>query len=141
MHALSGIQTHDPSVRASEDISYFRPRGHCDRREVIFFPPLALQPPWALASNFQFHDDFTDGRTPWTSQGRYLSTRQHRHRINIYRYQISMPCVGFEPTIPVCVRAKTVHAYRDWHREAIRSESRRSVWNTAHCHRKILQVI
>jgi hypothetical protein len=28
---------------------------------------LALQPPWALASAFQFHDHFTDGRTPWTS--------------------------------------------------------------------------
>jgi hypothetical protein len=27
---------------------------------------LALQPPWALASDFQFHDHFTDGRTPLT---------------------------------------------------------------------------
>jgi hypothetical protein len=26
-----------------------------------------LQPPWALASDFQFHDHFTDGRTSWTS--------------------------------------------------------------------------
>jgi hypothetical protein len=32
IHVLSGIRTHDPSVRASEDISYRRPRGHCDRR-------------------------------------------------------------------------------------------------------------
>jgi hypothetical protein len=24
-------------------------------------------PPWALASDIQFHDHFTDGRTPWTS--------------------------------------------------------------------------
>jgi hypothetical protein len=32
----------------------------------IFFS-LALQPPWALASAFQFHDHFTDSRTPWTS--------------------------------------------------------------------------
>jgi hypothetical protein len=31
------------------------------------FFSLALQPPWALASAFQFHDHFTDGRTPWTS--------------------------------------------------------------------------
>jgi hypothetical protein len=30
-YALSGIRTHDPSVRASEDSSYLRPRGHCDR--------------------------------------------------------------------------------------------------------------
>jgi hypothetical protein len=31
IHALSGIRTHDPSVRASEDSSCLRPRGHCDR--------------------------------------------------------------------------------------------------------------
>jgi hypothetical protein len=31
IHALSGIRTHDPSVRAGEDISCHRPRGHCDR--------------------------------------------------------------------------------------------------------------
>jgi hypothetical protein len=28
---------------------------------------LALQSPWALASDFQFYDHFTDGRTPWMS--------------------------------------------------------------------------
>jgi hypothetical protein len=31
IHALSGIRTHDPSVRASEDSLLLRPRGHCDR--------------------------------------------------------------------------------------------------------------
>jgi hypothetical protein len=31
IHALSGIQTHDPSVRAGEDCSCLRRRGHCDR--------------------------------------------------------------------------------------------------------------
>jgi hypothetical protein len=31
IHALSGIRTYDPSVRASADISCLRPRGHCDR--------------------------------------------------------------------------------------------------------------
>jgi hypothetical protein len=31
MHALSGIRTHDPSVRAGEDGSCLRPRDHCDR--------------------------------------------------------------------------------------------------------------
>jgi hypothetical protein len=30
IHALGGIRTHDPSVRASEDISCVRPRSHCD---------------------------------------------------------------------------------------------------------------
>jgi hypothetical protein len=31
VHALSGIRTHDPSVRASEDSSCLRPRSYCDR--------------------------------------------------------------------------------------------------------------
>jgi hypothetical protein len=31
-HALSGIQTHDPRVRAGEDGSCLRPRGHYDRQ-------------------------------------------------------------------------------------------------------------
>jgi hypothetical protein len=30
---LSGIRTHDPSVRASENGSCLRPRGHCGRRK------------------------------------------------------------------------------------------------------------
>jgi hypothetical protein len=30
IHALNRIRTHDPSVRASEDSSCLRPRGHCD---------------------------------------------------------------------------------------------------------------
>jgi hypothetical protein len=34
---------------------------------LISSPPLVLQPPWALASAFQFRDYFTDGRTPCTS--------------------------------------------------------------------------
>jgi hypothetical protein len=31
IYAFSGIRTHDPSVRESEDGSYLRPRGCCDR--------------------------------------------------------------------------------------------------------------
>jgi hypothetical protein len=31
IHGLSGIQTHDPSVRASEDSTCLRPRDYCDR--------------------------------------------------------------------------------------------------------------
>jgi hypothetical protein len=49
------------------------------------------------------------GRVIISSQGLYLNTGQHKHRINTYTYKISMPCVGFEPTIPVSERAKTVH--------------------------------
>jgi hypothetical protein len=34
-HASSGIATHDPSDRASEDSSCLRSRGHCDRRILL----------------------------------------------------------------------------------------------------------
>jgi hypothetical protein len=36
IHALSGIQTHTPSVRASEDSSCVRPHGHCDRQASCY---------------------------------------------------------------------------------------------------------
>jgi hypothetical protein len=35
-HASSGIRTHDPRVRASEDSSYLIPRGHRDRRYIYW---------------------------------------------------------------------------------------------------------
>jgi hypothetical protein len=31
IHTLSGIRTHEPSVRASEGSTCLRPRGYCDR--------------------------------------------------------------------------------------------------------------
>jgi hypothetical protein len=36
IHALSGIRTHDLSVRASEDRSCFKARGYCDRLFIEF---------------------------------------------------------------------------------------------------------
>jgi hypothetical protein len=33
IHALNGIQTYDPSIRASADSSCLRPRGNCDRQQ------------------------------------------------------------------------------------------------------------
>jgi hypothetical protein len=33
----SGIRTHEPSIRASEDSSCLRPRGHCDRPAMSLF--------------------------------------------------------------------------------------------------------
>jgi hypothetical protein len=44
-----------------------------------------------------------------SSQGLYLYTGQHKHR-KTHTHQTSMPWVGFEPTIPVSERAKTVYA-------------------------------
>jgi hypothetical protein len=37
IHASSGIRTHDPSVRAGEDSSCLRPRGHCDRHNISYW--------------------------------------------------------------------------------------------------------
>jgi hypothetical protein len=34
-HVFSGIRTHDPSVRATEDSSCLSPRGHCDRLTLL----------------------------------------------------------------------------------------------------------
>jgi hypothetical protein len=55
---------------------------------------------------------YTDGRTPWTGDqpvARPLPTHTTAQTQN-KRTQTSMPLVGFEPTIPVFERAKTVHA-------------------------------
>jgi hypothetical protein len=46
------------------------------------------------------------GRVISSSQGLYLTTGQHKHRINTYTYQTSMPCVGFELTIPASEHAR-----------------------------------
>jgi hypothetical protein len=35
IHVLSGIPTHDPSVRASEDSSCLRPRGYYDHADTV----------------------------------------------------------------------------------------------------------
>jgi hypothetical protein len=66
---------------------------------------------WALFSSVSL-SFYADGKTPWisSSQGLYLHTGQHKHRINTYKYETSMPFMGFEPTIPASERAKTVHA-------------------------------
>jgi hypothetical protein len=57
---------------------------------------MALQPfvaPWPF---FSFLIFYRVGRTPWTedqlSQGRYLHTEQHKHRINAHRH----PCVKWD---------------------------------------------
>jgi hypothetical protein len=63
----------------------------------------------------QFRNHFSQtvgllGRVTSPSHGRYLNTGQHKHRINAYTHQTSMPSVGFEPMIPASEQEKTVHA-------------------------------
>jgi hypothetical protein len=65
--------------------------------------------PWPL---FQFLNLYKVGRTPWTGDepvARPLPT-QRTTQTQKKRTQTSIPRVGFEPTIPVFGRAKTVHA-------------------------------
>jgi hypothetical protein len=65
-----------------------------------------------LGRFFSFLILYTVGRTPWTGDQPVASplpthtTSQTRNK----RTQTSTPGVGFEPTIPVFERAKTVHA-------------------------------
>jgi hypothetical protein len=73
---------------------------------------MALRPVVGTWPLFQFLDLFTQsvgllGRGIRPSQGRYLHrTTQTQNKLT----QTSMPEVGFEPTIPVFKRTKTVHA-------------------------------
>jgi hypothetical protein len=65
--------------------------------------------PWPL---FQFHNIHTLGRTSWTGD-QPVARPLPIHRTTQTQStctQTSMPLVGFEPTIPVFERAKTVHA-------------------------------
>jgi hypothetical protein len=67
--------------------------------------------PWPL---IQFRNHFSQtagflGRVISPPQGRYLNTGLHKHRINAYTQQTSVPWVGFEPTIPASEQAERVH--------------------------------
>jgi hypothetical protein len=49
------------------------------------------------------------GRVIRSSQGLYLNTGQHKHRINTYTCKTSITSVGFEPMISASERTTTVH--------------------------------
>jgi hypothetical protein len=60
--------------------------------------------PW---SPFQFLNQYTVDKTRWTGD-QPVSRPLLTHRTT--RTQTCMPRIGFQPTIPVFERAKTVHA-------------------------------
>jgi hypothetical protein len=65
----------------------------------------------SLGRFFSFLILYTIGRTPWKGD-KPVSRPLPTHRITQTqneRIQTSIPCVGFEPTIPVFERAKIVH--------------------------------
>jgi hypothetical protein len=97
---------------------YFMLVGHHSRSLLgrnMFLLSMALPArsrPWSL---IQFRNHFSQtvgllGRVINPSQGPYLNRGQHKHRINAYTHQTSIPRVGFKSTIPASERAKTVHA-------------------------------
>jgi hypothetical protein len=47
IHASSGVRTHDPSVRAAEDSTCLRPRGHWDQQMFILIYVNELCSPFA----------------------------------------------------------------------------------------------
>jgi hypothetical protein len=92
-------------IKLNTDVNYD------SKFKIIFFFHLLYSPLGPRSLIFQFYDHFTDGRTPWTSDT--LVARplpKHRKTQNKHTYQTSIPCVGFEPTIPASERAKRVHA-------------------------------
>jgi hypothetical protein len=65
----------------------------------------------SLGRFFSYLTFYTVGRTPWMGDQPVERLPTHRRaQTQNKRTQTSMSQVGFEPTIPVCERAKTVHA-------------------------------
>jgi hypothetical protein len=80
---------------------------------VFRFLLLSMALPAHSGPSFRNHFSQTVGllgRVISPSHGRYINTGRHKHRINAYTHEITMPWVEFEPTIPASERAKKVHA-------------------------------
>jgi hypothetical protein len=80
----------------------------------IFVFQLLFQPIQGAGLLFSSEIIFRDGRTSWTSdQPVARSLPKHRttqtQNKHIHKHQTSIPCVGFEVTIPVSEWVKTVH--------------------------------
>jgi hypothetical protein len=58
---VSGLRTHDPSVRASKDSSCLRPLGYCDRLFLLIRPHIFLRTSFPDTCNPMF---FPRGESP-----------------------------------------------------------------------------
>jgi hypothetical protein len=70
---------------------YYRSKTHVLKHQTVnFFFRIWLYSSLYLGRFFSFLILYTVGRTPWTwispSQGRYLHTEQHKHRINAHKH-------------------------------------------------------
>jgi hypothetical protein len=87
------------------------PYGNAMSGFNIYFLSLWLYSPLDLGRIFSFLIIYLVGRTPWTgdqSVAKPLPTHRTTQTQN-KRTQTSLSRLGFEPTIPVFERAKTVH--------------------------------
>jgi hypothetical protein len=92
---------------------------------------------------FSFLIFYTVGRTPWTgispSQGLYLHTEQHKHRINAHTHT-SVPQMGSALTIPMFERAKaqrTTQLKPETNNGNISKKTK--VVPATHCHNRMLR--
>jgi hypothetical protein len=77
IHALSGIRTHDLSVRASEDSSCLKLRGHCDRlwTSIISIYSLVYGHKWLIWNVRAYIYEF---RTHHISTTLFATNRKYR---------------------------------------------------------------
>jgi hypothetical protein len=90
MHVLSGIRTHDRSVRADEDGSCLRPRGHCYR--------LVTGWPYKI---FQFYQSGWSLRNPWSQADANMAIVRRASGSNGYQ-----PSVGWGWLLKVTVNIR-----------------------------------
>jgi hypothetical protein len=70
-----------------------------------------IQDPGLLFISIIIFHRLYDSLDEWSARRKAdLNTEQHKHRINTYTHQTSMPRVGIEPMIPASERTKTVNA-------------------------------
>jgi hypothetical protein len=112
-HRKTRIQTHDNSVRASEDSSRLRQRGYSDLLPNILIFPLALQSNSGLSrlhENFRF-TSVTRSRTPWTGDQLVARPVPVHEQKNAHTTQtLNIPALsGIQTRGPGVRRAKTFH--------------------------------
>jgi hypothetical protein len=99
-----------PRIRSLYDLSIYLSLSLSTYLPMSIHPSMALKPLWNLTNSSI--SSSIHSRTPWTRDqpvARLLPTRRTT-QTQINHRQTSMPRVGFEPTIAVFERAKTIHA-------------------------------
>jgi hypothetical protein len=110
-HQISQL-IHFLILQEVEPIRYKVVRSKCIDSNESYLSLWLYSPLLGLGRFFSFLIFYKVGRTPWMGCdpiARPLPTHRTT-QIQNKRRQTCMPWVGFEPTIPALVRAKTIHA-------------------------------